>query len=91
MNSTYRLRACSSLALVVLALGIAPIFGQGDERKHLDRLLRVLPVGEAPPFMQKIVNGVRQEQAAPKGSIPPREVVQMTPNGEQEGVPSPEP
>jgi hypothetical protein len=87
MNSTYRLRACSSLALVVLALGIAPIFGQGDERKHLDRLLRVLPVGEAPPFMQKIVNGVRQEQAAPKGSIPPREVVQMTPNGEQEGVP----
>lgn len=87
MNSTCRLRACSTLVLVVLAMGIAPTFGQGDERKKPDRLLRVLPVGEAPPFVQKIVNGVRQEQAAPKGSIPPREVVQMTPKGEQEGVP----
>jgi len=86
MISTCRLRACSTLALVVFAMGIASTIGQGDERKKPDRLLRVLPVGEAPPFVQKIVGGVRQEQAAPKGSIPPREVVQMTPKGEKEGV-----
>lgn len=70
MNSTCRLRACSTLALVVFAMGIASTIGQGDERKKPDRLLRVLPVGEAPPFVQKIVRGGAPGAGGSEGEHP---------------------
>ena len=47
--------------------------------------MRFLAVGDAPPFTFKIVNGVRQEQEAPKGSLPPREVVIPVRQGKKEG------
>ena len=38
------------------------------------RTLRVWPVGDAPPFMQEVRDGVRHELEPPPGSIPPRRV-----------------
>jgi len=37
--------------------------------------VRVLPVGESPPFRQEVRDGVRYELDVPPDSIPPREVV----------------
>ena len=72
--------------LMLSSLCAAPLMGQEKERKP-DRLLRILPVGEAPPYVEKIVDGVRIEQDAPEGSIPPRRVVQMTKEGQERGNP----
>lgn len=38
------------------------------------RSVRILPVGEMPPFRQEIRDGVRYELEPPPGSIPPREI-----------------
>lgn len=35
---------------------------------------RILPVGDPPPFVQEVRDGVRYEVAAKKGSLPPREL-----------------
>ena len=36
--------------------------------------LRVLAVGDPPPFVQEVRDGARREVAPPEGSIPPRSV-----------------
>lgn len=62
---------------------VSPVAAQ-DKSAKPDRLLRILPVGEMPPYREKIVNGVRQEQPPPPGSVPPRKVISMVggkPNG----------
>ena len=87
MRRPHALSLRASLSLFVITLSAGPVAGQAEEDKGPDRLLRILPVGEAPPFVQKIEGGVRKEQEAPEGSIPPREVVQLTQDGEQEGEP----
>ena len=62
------MRMCSFLRGfgVVLALGV---LATGTSVAQEARgWLRILPVGDAPPFIQKIVNGVRVQQSAPRGS-----------------------
>jgi hypothetical protein len=39
------------------------------------RTLRLLPLGETPPFQQEIRNGIRFELEPEAGSVPPRQVV----------------
>ncbi len=70
--------------LVLLSLCAGPVVAQDDDEKPT-RMLRILAVGETPPFIQKIINGVRVEQEAPAGSIPPRRVVQLNSEGEEKG------
>jgi len=50
-----------------------------DEEKRVNkevppRTLRILPLGEAPPFEQQVIGDVRYELEPPVGSIPPRDV-----------------
>lgn len=47
---------------------------QADKKVPAKRRLRLLAVGDVPPFRQEIRNGVRHELEAPKGSIPPRQL-----------------
>jgi hypothetical protein len=51
------------------------------------RQVRLLPVGDLPPFRQEIRDGVRYEIEPPPGSIPPREVVVSFGKGKDEAVP----
>jgi len=44
-----------------------------------------MPVGDAPPFRQEIVGGVRRELPPPPGSVPPREVIVPVQKGKDEG------
>jgi hypothetical protein len=46
-----------------------------DDKNKPRGWLRILPVGDAPPFIQEIINGVRVEMPAPKGSLPPRQIL----------------
>jgi len=55
-----------------------------NQQAEPDPLLRLLPVGEAPPW-EKRLNG--QELPPPEGSIPPRQVVQIRAGGVQKGDP----
>ena len=57
------------VSLVFLLIGY-PICS-AQEAKSPPRTLRLLAVGEAPPFRQEIRNGVRYELPPPKGAIPP--------------------
>lgn len=61
-----------SLLVVIGLLGLAlPATAEAPEGTG-PRMLRFLPVGDAPPFRQVIRDGVRYELEAPPGSIPPR-------------------
>ena len=51
MRRPHALSLRAALALFVITLSAGPVAGQGEERKGPDRLLRILPVGEAPPFV----------------------------------------
>jgi hypothetical protein len=66
------LSAMSCCALVVA--GMTPLCGQGEDEEKPKGWLRMLPVGDAPPFRQVIRNGVREEIAAEPGTIPPPQV-----------------
>lgn len=46
-----------------------------DDRNKPRGWLRILPVGDAPPFRQEIIDGVRVEMPEPKGSLPPRQIL----------------
>ena len=71
------------LLVVLLSLGFAAGVAAQEREPQTKRRLRVLTVGDAPPFRQEIRNGVRHELEAPKGSIPPRELVAFTEGVEQ--------
>lgn len=58
---------CKWLALIAVGVG----YGVAAEEPALHRL-RVLAVGDPPPFIQEVRDGARWEVAAPAGSIPPR-------------------
>lgn len=71
-----------SAALIVVGFGEGRAIaqegavGEKDEEKVVPpRRLRVLTIGDAPPFRQEIREGVRHEMEAPPGSLPPYEVV----------------
>jgi len=63
---------------VFLFTGLAMLFAAGDlpaqDPKAAPRKLRLMAVGDPPPFQQEYRDGVRYEREAPAGSIPPRQV-----------------
>lgn len=68
-----------STACLLLA-GVA--FSQEEAAKHT---LRILPLGDPPPFRQEVRGGVRYEIPAPEGTVPPREIMlsMKQPEGEE--------
>lgn len=62
----------------------APVWGQ-ESTSGTKGWLRILPVGDAPPFRQEIRNGVRQQLDAPEGARPPRELVVPVRKGRGDG------
>ncbi len=64
--------------LPILLAAALPTHAPGQQAstaaKPPPRTLRVWPVGDAPPFMQEVRDGVRHELEPPPGSIPPRRV-----------------
>lgn len=54
------------------ATGIIGLSGFGSAQDAPTATLRLLPLGELPPFRQEIRDGVRRELDPPVGSIPPR-------------------
>lgn len=60
--------------LVIACLLAALPLAAAPEGKPAARHVRLLALGESPPFRQEIRDNVRYELDPPKGSIPPREV-----------------
>jgi len=61
-----------------LAQAPAPVPSPAPEAKPVtagQRSLRLLPLGEQPPFQQEVRNGIRYELEPAAGSVPPRQVV----------------
>jgi hypothetical protein len=57
-----------------MALGLAQRVDDPGKSKVPPRSLRLLPLGEAPPFRQEVRDGVRYELEPAPGSIPPRQI-----------------
>lgn len=74
MNWFSRLIFC--LLLLALAVAVADLHAQaapaGEKKDTPPRRLRLLPIGDAPPHREEIVDDVRIHLPAPQGSIPPR-------------------
>jgi hypothetical protein len=66
MNAVFLL---TGLAILAAATGLHAQAPAAPPRK-----LRLMAVGDPPPFEQEYRNGVRHEKEAPAGSIPPRQV-----------------
>ena len=64
-----------------MLLGTLPLTAQ----EHVRQTLRVLPLGDPPPFVQEVRDGARYEVPPPVGAIPPRLV--MIPVPAKAGVP----
>ena len=60
---------------VLWVCGIAHAQDAAKEKAPPPRELRILALGDLPPFRQEIRGGVRYELEPPPGSIPPREVL----------------
>ncbi|MDQ8189177.1 hypothetical protein [Roseibacillus persicicus] len=58
-----------TLAIVLFVLGVG--FLPAQEKEVPARTLRILAVGDSPPFRQEIRNGIRYELPPPEGSVPP--------------------
>lgn len=63
------------LLLLTLAGGLAQTPLPESKPAATTRTLRLLPLGEPPPFRQEVRNGVRYELEQDADSIPPRQVV----------------
>jgi len=67
------------LGIVFLAaVGVA-----AAEDEPVPHVLRLLPLGDHPPFRQELRNGVRYELDPPEGSVPPPKVELADPGGEK--------
>jgi hypothetical protein len=73
-------------ALLALCTGF-PAAQEVKKDRQPDRLLRLLPLGEAPPFKFDFVDGARVEREPPAGSIPPRQVQIADAEGKEVGQP----
>ena len=64
------------LSLLLLLLGVQWLHAEDDAEpvKTPPRQMRLLTVGEEPPFRQEIRDGVRYQLPAPPGSLPPVEL-----------------
>lgn len=60
---------CFCLFLLASFLGFS--FGLSQEKVVAERALRLLAVGDSPPFRQEIRNGIRYELPPSEGSVPP--------------------
>lgn len=69
------LRATSCIVSLVLA----SIAAAQDEPAPQARSVRVLALGDPPPFRQEIIDGVRVEAEPPPGSVPPPELTMVAP------------
>src|SRR5687767_13204483 len=69
--------------LSLLLLFSGTLFSQEAPVKHT---LRILPLGDPPPFIQEVRNGVRYEVPAEEGTIPPRNIAlsAVAPKGEEQ-------
>ena len=63
------------IALAVVGCWLAVLAHAADADSKPERKVRILAVGDSPPFLQEIRDGVRYELDVPPDSIPPREVV----------------
>jgi hypothetical protein len=66
--------------LFLLAIGVTPVRAQADAAKEEKKeeppmKLRLLPIGDAPPHREEIVDGIRVHLPPPPGTIPPRSLV----------------
>lgn len=57
-----------------LLMFFAAALAQAQEAGAPARKVRLMAVGDPPPFQQEYRNGVRHESEAPPGSIPPRQI-----------------
>jgi hypothetical protein len=64
------------LTAVILVAALTPPLSAQDEKP--EHLLRILPVGKAPPMRIQIQGGVRREVDPPRTSIPPRNIHVLT-------------
>ncbi|MEM9237940.1 MAG: hypothetical protein AAGB14_14295, partial [Verrucomicrobiota bacterium] len=62
------------LFLLLMLPGSLTWAEEGEETKPPPRQMRLLTVGERPPFRQEIRDGVRYELPPPPGSLPPVEL-----------------
>jgi hypothetical protein len=69
------------LSAAVSILFTTAAFAQEQAPQHS---LRILPLGDPPPFRQEVRGGVRYEIPAPEGTVPPREIMvtSKVPEGE---------
>lgn len=65
---------------------IGALICSAQEEVFPPRTIRLLPVGDAPPFRQEIRDGVRYELAPPEGSVPPVQVEVTAFNEENQEV-----
>lgn len=72
------------MAPAFLAVLVAPVWAQ-ENTDSPKGWLRILPVGDAPPFLQEVREDVRQELPTPEGAIPPRELVVPVRKGQKDG------
>jgi len=83
------LRMLRHLVIVALAAAVLPAQDApaptGAEKRRPPRHVRVLPVGESPPYRQEVRDGVRYELPPPSGSVPPREVSYLGADGQAAG------
>ena len=66
------------LSLLLCLISLTPSLAQerpAGDKPSPARGLRILPLGEPPPFEQEVRDGVRYEVEPEEGSIPPREVL----------------
>ncbi|MBK1882200.1 hypothetical protein JIN85_07230 [Luteolibacter pohnpeiensis] len=81
----------TALILAFISFGILPGQLRAQENEPPKHTLRILPLGDPPPFKQQIRDNVRYELPAEPGTVPPRSVsINWTPPGEQK-LPEPLP
>lgn len=83
MKTRFRYSSWAGAVLLAAGLGVAfaqepavPVPAAGTKPAAASqRMLRLLPLGEAPPFEQEVKDGIRYELEPETGSIPPRQVL----------------
>ncbi|MCW1922526.1 hypothetical protein OKA05_08165 [Luteolibacter arcticus] len=70
-----------------LILVFPPLWASAQDKPAL-HTMRILPLGDPPPFRQEVRNGVRYEIPAAEGTIPPRNLEIAIPPKEKAGEPT---
>ncbi|MBN8459530.1 MAG: hypothetical protein J0M04_17005 [Verrucomicrobia bacterium] len=73
-------------AIVLVLTGLCQLPSPARAQGEVHCRLRVLALGDPPPFVQEVRNGVRYEVAPPAGEIPPRNAG-ILPGGSTAGAP----